>query len=187
MAKKNKNQTPKRPASGPRQAQRKQNQLGDAKYHLQGWFPLVDRPEIKKDQTVQHLTVTINATKAPGLALYEQLYENVDIKGVSVRFKTAMVNHPGLHAITVVQPHSSATIPNPPKHLWARNRGSSVKRTTLNVSSPHVQVQGGYILSAAGQNYGKAVYIWEGPKTDRDEANIGELEVYIDAIYTERK
>jgi len=186
MAKKNQkqNNNTKRPASRPRQAQ-KQNRNSE---HVQQWMSITTKPKIMASQTNQHTTVEITETTVPDLASYNAKYHMMQIKSMSVRFKTGMIATPGLHTCVAMPSLTPTTIPNPPRHIWAKHNGSVPKKTNQNCSSPSVPVPGSYLLSlAANTRYGYAVWIWEGPALTSDEANLGELEVYLDVIYHGRK
>lgn len=162
--------------------------VNPARMHVQAWFAFKDKPQIKENQSVDHWTKTISPEQVPGLADFMSRYDMVTVNSLGARFKSGLVNTSGMSAIVVQthERHALASKPNPPNHAWARNQGSGVKAlSNPNSAAPSTNPPALKRPIQAGPKVGigHVWFVYEGPGHDSLLSNVGEVEVYVDAIF----
>jgi hypothetical protein len=168
--------------------------LSSSVYHFQSWVTAETKAHIAKDQNVYTVRLNVNPKNFPELQDYMTRYQNVVVNSLGARFITGMKNISGTHACYVLgsADYDVASIPTTTNHMWLRRNGCKTKQTEQNVVSPpnvnrakHPRTATPSIsATATGTSLGYVYWIFEGPSDSSDRTHLGEIEVYLDAIFS---
>jgi len=170
--------------------------LENSSYHFQGWITCESKIEISKDQNIYSFSKQINGRTFPELQDYLTRYQLVTINSIGCRVITGMKAISGVHAVYAVEPQmlSLQSVPAQPNHMWLRSNGCKTKHTETNVVSPpsvprskvSVSATPATSATATGTVFGRFWWVFEGPSSASDRTHLGEVEVYIDAMFSGR-
>lgn len=151
------------------------------------------KPKIAANQSVytfqKDLTLGQNI---PGLAVYAAQFYLVTVNSISARFKTGVVNQAGQTTVVVLSKEKTdlMDVPNPVTHMWAKNNGAVVRPLTAqNNSNQCVNPPGlrNTVTCDTNTSIGTVYWTYEGPSVAAEVANLGEIEIYIDAKFSGRR
>lgn len=167
--------------------------------HFQKWITCTQKPSIAANQTVYARNIRVDTNNFPDLAPLFQRYFFTMVNTMTFKMKSGLGSANGNHA-TMIMPYQRyedlpANLLPARTHAWLTTNDSVVKQITNDVTSPPANDRSKTLIlntvyadaANPGSYLGYGFWVFEGPALHADLAQIGEYQLYIDAIFICRR